>query len=193
MVEIRPMVIAPLHAPSRDALLALATDRFTRGERLDIQSLATELGVSRATAYRWAGNHDDLLANVIAGVAEANFHHSVARAKGAGADRIIDAMRRGMRSIVGSAGYRRVLEADPQKTLRLAASKEGPSQGRMVALHQSLLEEEVAAGNLSLAVDAHTMAYALVRTAESFLYADLIAGEKPDIDKAVEVLRLLLR
>jgi tetracycline repressor-like protein len=32
-----------------------------------------------------------------------------------------------------------------------------------------------------------------VRIAESFLYADLIAGEKPDIAKAVEIVKLMLR
>ena len=37
------------------------------------------------------------------------------------------------------------------------------------------------------------MAYALVRIVESFLYAEAIAGEEPDLEKAVEILRLLLR
>jgi len=37
------------------------------------------------------------------------------------------------------------------------------------------------------------MAYALVRIVESFIYADVIAGEDPDIDKAVDILRLMLR
>jgi hypothetical protein len=37
------------------------------------------------------------------------------------------------------------------------------------------------------------MAYALVRIVESFLYADAIAGEKLDLDKAVEILKLVLR
>jgi hypothetical protein len=37
------------------------------------------------------------------------------------------------------------------------------------------------------------MAYALVRLAESFLYADMISGEKPDLAKAVEILKLMLR
>jgi Tetracyclin repressor-like, C-terminal domain len=37
------------------------------------------------------------------------------------------------------------------------------------------------------------MAYALVRIVESFLYADPIAGEKPDLKKAVEILKLMLR
>lgn len=37
------------------------------------------------------------------------------------------------------------------------------------------------------------MAYAIVRIGESFLYADTIAGEKPDLDKAVEIVKLMLR
>ncbi len=66
-------------------------------------------------------------------------------------------------------------------------------QRQTIALHQQLLEEEVRGGNLRLAVDAHTMAYALVRIVETFIYADVIAGENPDIDKAVEILKLMLR
>ncbi|MGH2758129.1 MAG: QsdR family transcriptional regulator [Vicinamibacterales bacterium] len=32
----------------------------------------------------------------------------------------------------------------------------------------------------------------LRRISESFLYADLIAGEEPDVEKAVEIFKLLL-
>jgi len=186
------MAVREWRAPAREDLIEQAKDRFLRGERPDIAGLAEEIGVSRATAYRWAGNYEELIGEIIAIVAEENFRHAVSRARGTGADRVVDAMRRGMRAIVGSEPYRRFLEADPQRALRIAASKDGPSQGRMIELHQELLEEEIAAGNLRLPVDAHTMAYALVRLAESFMYADLIAGEKPDIDKAVEVMKLML-
>ena len=102
-------------------------------------------------------------------------------------------MSRGMRLIVNSRPYRRFLERDPHKALRLAASKDGPAQARMVELHKQLLDEEIARGALALPVDSRTMAYALVRTAESFMYADLIAGEQPALDDAVTILRLLLR
>jgi hypothetical protein len=130
---------------------------------------------------------------VLADIAEANFHRAVAEATGTGADRIVDAMERGMRYIVTSRTYRQFLERDPNKALRLAASKEGPAQRRVVELHQALLDEEIARGSLTLPVDSHTMAYALVRTAESFVYGDLIAGERPALDDAVTILRLLLR
>ena len=59
--------------------------------------------------------------------------------------------------------------------------------------------EELNAGNASgtqmlrLPVDAHTMAYALVRVVESFLYADAVAGEQVDLEKAVAILKLMLR
>lgn len=180
-------------APTREDLLAAARRQFLRTSRVEIQAIAEELGISRATAYRWAGNADQLIGEVIADLAERNFHRSVSAAKGRGATRIVDAMRRGMQDIVTSKPYRRYLERDPHAGLRIAASKEGPSQARMIALHQRLLDEEIAAGNLELSVDTHTMAYALVRTAETFMYADIVAGERPDIDKAAEILELLLR
>jgi AcrR family transcriptional regulator len=177
---------------TRVDLLALARKRFMEGERLSVEDLAEELGISRATAYRWAGNAEDLAGEVIASLSEDTLHRALKEAKGKGADRIVDAMARGMRIIAGSSAYRAFLERDPQKALRIVASKEGPAQARTIALHQQLLEEEVAAGHLDLPVDTHTMAYALVRVVESFLYADAIAGEKPELGKAVEILKLML-
>jgi hypothetical protein len=37
------------------------------------------------------------------------------------------------------------------------------------------------------------MAFALVRIVESFVYADMISGEKPDLAKAEQILALMLR
>jgi AcrR family transcriptional regulator len=179
--------------PARGELLELARQRFLRGQKLDVQTLASELGVSRATAYRWAGNADRLAAEVVAMIAEETFHRSARGVRSKGAERVVEVMEKGMRAVVGSAPYRAFLERDPQKALRLVASKEGPSQARMVELHQRLLEDEIERGSLRIPVDPHTMAYALVRLAESFMYSDLIAGEEPDIDSAVEIVRLLLR
>jgi AcrR family transcriptional regulator len=174
-------------------LRAAARRRFMAGERISLEELATELGISRATAYRWAGNADLLAAHVIASLVEDTFARSVREAKGRGAERIVDATARGLRYIASSAPYRAFLERDPQKALRIVASKEAPVQSRTIALNHQLIEDEVKSGALSLPVDAHTMAYALVRLGESFLYADMIAGEKPDLDKAVEILKLMLR
>lgn len=179
--------------PTAADLVAAARRRFLAGERCDIETLAAELGVSRATAYRWAGNNEQLMGEVVASMTEATFRRAMREAKGSGAARVLAVMERGMRGVATAGAYRSFLERDPQKALRIVASKDGPSQRRAIALHRELLEEEIAKGQLQLSVDTHTMAYALVRIAESFLYADLIAGETPDVDKALSVLRLMLR
>jgi AcrR family transcriptional regulator len=174
-------------------LRALARRRFLAGERLSLEDLAAELGISRATAYRWAGNAEQLAGEVIASLVDSTHRRAVREARGQGAARVIDVTTRGMRYIAASAPYRAFLERDPQKALRIVASKEGPVQARTIARNQELLEEEIRRGTLRLPVDAHTMAYAVVRLVESFLYADMIAGESPDLDKATEILNLMLR
>lgn len=179
--------------PTAADLLGLAGRRFLKGERVRVEELAAELGVSRATAYRWVGNNEQLLGGVIASLSLEVYQQALRGARGRGAVRVVDMMARGMRLIAGSRAYRAFLERDPEKALRIVASKQGPVQRTTIALHQQLLEEEMRQGHLRLPVDAHTMAYALVRIAESFLYADLIAGEKPDIGKAVEIVKLMLR
>jgi AcrR family transcriptional regulator len=179
--------------PSATDLLALARRRFLRGERFGVEELAAELGVSRATAYRWAGNAEQLAGTMIASLAEDTFRRALREVRGRGAARVVAVMARGMRYVATSEAYRAFVERDPQKALRLVASKDGPVQQRTIALHEELLQEEVRRGALQLPVDAHTMAYALVRVVESFLYADAIAGERPDLEKAVDILKLMLR
>jgi AcrR family transcriptional regulator len=174
-------------------LLHLARKHFLRGDRLSIEQLAEELNVSRATAYRWAGNVDALTGRLIAQIVEVTHDRCVREAKGKGWERIVDANARGLRYIAASRPYQRFLARDPETALRIVATKEGPVQATTVRLQQQLIEDEARKGSIRLRVDAHTLAYAVVRLCESFLYADLVAGEEPDISKAVEVLRLLLR
>jgi AcrR family transcriptional regulator len=183
----------PLPAGRRIDGLALAQRRFLAGERLSPERLAGELGISRATAYRRFGNAEQLAGTVIARLAEATFHRCSREARGRGAERVVDHLSRGMRYIATNQAYRAFLERDPQKALWIVTSKAGPVQARTIALNEGLLEEEVKRGNLRLPVDAHTMAYALVRLAEAFLYADMITGEKPDLEKASQILSLMLR
>lgn len=180
-------------APTREDLIRLARERFLQGRRLDIQSLAEELGVSRATAYRWAGNAEQLAGTVIAKLGEETFERCLREARGCGWEKILDVQERGMTYISTFKPYRAFLAANPERALRIVASKEGAPQTTTIRLNQWLLEDEERRGNLRLPIDAHTLAYALVRIVESFLYADLIVGEEPDVHRAMQVLRLLLR
>ena len=51
--------------PTPAAAFARARQLFTAGERLDMGRLADDLGVARTTLYRWTGDRDRLLADVL--------------------------------------------------------------------------------------------------------------------------------
>ena len=180
-------------APTPHDMLSRARRRFMRREKLDINSLAAELGISRATAYRWAGNVEELTGVVIASLAADTFRRALNEAEGTGADRLVDMFRRGTTYMSGGPYRDWVRREDPETVLRMVASRFGPVQGTTIRLWEELLDEELRCGRLDLPVDSHTMAYTIVRLGESFLYADLIAGEEPDIEACVEIVKLLLR
>lgn len=48
--------------------LSRATDSFMAGERVDMQVLASELHVSRTTLYRWVGDRERLMGDILAGL-----------------------------------------------------------------------------------------------------------------------------
>lgn len=175
-----------------DDVVALARRQFMKGERIELPELARELGISRATLYRRIGNLDYLLGQVIASFVAETDARVRAEIRGRGVKRVLQYLRLGMGYIAEFEPLRNFLEQDLQRGLRIIASRFGPVQGLTIANHQRLLEEELKRGTLTLPVDAHTMAYALTRTCESFLYADLISGEEPDLEKAMVILGLML-
>ncbi len=183
-----------LPGPGLDDIVIVARRQFVRGERIDLPAIADQLGISRATAYRWVGNADELTGLVISRLMEDTFTRLKGETKNLrGARRILEMLERGMREIAAFKPLKEFLNQNPEKGLRLIASKDGPVQRFTIKLHQSLLEEEIERGALQLPIDAHTMAYAITRLSESFLYGDLIAGEKPEFDKVITIVRLMLR
>jgi AcrR family transcriptional regulator len=182
-------------APSRPTPLdALRTARrlWLAGERLDMGGLARELGISRATLYSWVGSKERLIGEVIWSFAQEGVRQARDAASGSGVDYIVDVVERFTRLNASFEPLRRLLEQDPELALRVLTSKRGPVQGRMIAVARELLSEQVQAGALVPALDVDSLAYLMVRVAESFLYSDVITGSEPDIDKAVEVIRVLL-
>jgi AcrR family transcriptional regulator len=187
-----------LQAPDRkrrpDALTAftLARRTFVTGEKVDMQDLLAVLGVDRATLFRWVGNRDQLLAEVIWSLAEPTFHGAVADARGSGPERIVDALSRFVRAVIEAEFFAAYIRREPQRALRLLTTKAAEFQHRLVGEIENLLAEEKAASGLSYPLPIHDLAYVITRIAESYVYADLITGDTPDPDKAEAAFRALL-
>jgi len=85
------------------------------------------------------------------------------------------------------------LEADPETALRLlTGTRSTVHQGTAAAL-ESLIDLERARGSFDARLDTPTLAYAILRVSEGFLYSDVIADRVPDISRAVTVIEALLR
>jgi AcrR family transcriptional regulator len=169
-----------------------ARRQFLRGERVDMGELAGELGVNRATLYRWVGGRDQLLGEIMWSLADQGIQQARTDARGDGPDWVLDAYR-----IFGTLSathepLRRFIEREPEAALRVMTSKSSPQQRRVIAAWRDILDEGVNDHGLQLRLDPATLAYVLVRLGESFLWTDLITGEEPDLAKAQEVARVLL-
>jgi AcrR family transcriptional regulator len=174
-----------------DALQA-ARRRFLRGERVDMNDLAQELGIGRATLYRWVGSRDRLLGEVLWSLAELGLAQSRAEATGRGAAWVLAVYRRFGDLIVGLEPLRHFVKSEPECALRVMTSKASPLQRRVVDTFRDVLVEARKTRGLKLRLDPETLAFAMVRIAESFLWTDLITGGTPDLAKAQEVTKVLL-
>jgi len=175
-------------------IFAAATTTFLDGRRLDMRALAGELGIGRATLYRRVGGRDHLLGAVLWYLTR----RAIGRAMSAGEDRegverITAISGAFMRDVNEQPAFRRLLEYEPEAALRILTSKHGPIQQGVIEWTSRLLAQEEERGAIRLGIDRATLAYVIVRVGESFLYADVIADNEPDVDLAVEVIGRLLR
>jgi AcrR family transcriptional regulator len=179
-------------AAGRQLVFDAAVARYLKGEPIELASLAAEAGVSRASAYRWYRGNDHLLAEVLRHRTDHNFARARDRhAHKTGHERVLSVLGDMLHHAARSERTRTLLDRHPQRTMAVLASGAYPNQRLAIARVETLLEEEVARG-LELSVDTHSLAYTIVRIIESFIYADVIAGEPPDPDRALDIIRLLV-
>ena len=173
--------------------LAAARRHFLKGERVDMGELAAELGIGRATLYRWVGSRERLLGEVLWSLAEAGVRQARERAEGVtGAERIARFAQHFLELTAASVPVRRFLENEAEAALRILTSKDGVQQQRLIREQEKLIREEVEAGRYEAKLDPADLAYVMVRIGESFLWRDLITGEEPDLVTPGRVVRLLL-
>lgn len=191
MAATSPNAAASVRPTPEDAF-ALARRTFLAGERIEMQVLADQLGVSRMTLHRWVGSRDLLVGDVIWSLAEANLGQARKQAGASGARWIADTVGLYLQNAHDAPWFRAFLEREGEIALRILTTDRSPLQARTVAAAREMLETEAAAGRLQLPMDSDDLAYIIVRIGESFLYTDTITGGKPDPGKARQAILALL-
>jgi AcrR family transcriptional regulator len=175
-----------LRVISYETVVAGARRHFLREGTIDMDELAHELSVSRATLYRAVDGRDRLLGDVLWSLAEGIF----ARARRA--DAILEVSRRFTEEVMAAEPFRRFLEREPQTALRVLLTPAGGVHDRTVAMQRAIFAEALESGEDALPGDLDSLAYLYVRLHESILYADIMSGRRPDPDVAQRAVRALL-
>ena len=190
-VESRPRR-GPAPGASRDEVLEVARKHWLECRRIDVQAIAAECGVGRATVYRWFGSREGLIGEAMMGVFEARVADARAAASGRGGRALLDTFGLIYRGLVAAPHIRYFIENERAVALPLMTSSSGPVHPRIVELVQELIDAEVERGHYEPPADTATLAYVLVRTTEALVFNYETDDIPKDFDRLREVHAALL-
>jgi AcrR family transcriptional regulator len=170
----------------------LARRALLDGNRLDMQALATELGVNRVTLYRWVGSREHLLVEVLWSLTEHAITQTWADLATTAGPRVPEVLRRWVQVTVDTPGMRRFLHGESESAMRLLTLKSGGFQPRLFALVRDLIKADIADARVATPLPVDELAYTVVRVCESYIYLPAITGEPSDPDMLGRVLDVLV-
>jgi len=163
---------------------------FLHSRRIDVQALAVQTGVSRATIYRWFGSRDGLVGEAMLKAFAPVMAQARSSTDRCGAAALADTFAAVADMLAIASGLRSFLESEREGALRLVTASDGPVQPQVVAMVRQIIEREVRAG-YEPPVDIDTLAYATVRLVEAFLYNDAVVGLNADVHRLRPVLEVI--
>lgn len=179
-------------AATREELLAEATQRFLRGERIELQDIAQRLGLARMTVYRWFGSRDGLIGEVLAQLGEGLVLNATANTRERGRHGLLELFGRVNRDVAQSSALRSYLRREGLGALRVLTASNGAVHPRMVASIERAIRTELGEETATGGIEPGTLAFAIVRLAESFLYNDASSDIRGDVDRLRDVQAALL-
>jgi hypothetical protein len=170
---------------ARHQFLAMAT--------IDLEGLATELAVSRATLYRVITSQDRLVGDVLWDLAERTLQEAVQAAAGRrGPDRIVAISHHFEAGISSFRPLQLWVRNDPLQASRVLFTPAGGIHERVVRAWADIFRTAAADGELVLPCDPEGFAYLYVRLGETLLHGELLAGVTPDPQVAERIRRAML-
>lgn len=193
LTPLQRLLHGPAGQPPLEAFVR-ARRAFLAGTRLDMGALARQLGVNRATLYRWVGSRDRLLVEVLWSLADRTFDRLLAEAASSapGRSRVATVLEAWVHGVIANRGMRVFMANEGDLALRLLTTRATDFQARLLGRIRALLAADLDAGEVRSEIPLDDLAYVVVRILESYVYLTLITGEQPDPDRAGRVLHALL-
>ena len=180
-----PAAVAPesrFQRPKRQDAIELARELFLRGERVDMNTVCASLGIGRTTLYRWVGDRERLLGEVLAELTDVAWDQVIREADGKGQERAFDAGRRFMELTANYPPLREFVEREPNLALRVLLAPDGPVAARIRAGFRRAFEDNGVEADpelIEIAVEAGT----------ALEWAPIAIGGEPAIGRASILIR----
>ena len=174
--------------PTPEDAYALARATFLADERVDMQVLAAQLGVSRATLHRWVHTRENLLDRVLGELAGEFFERSRSQADGSGDDLIVDTVRILVSTTAELGATRGFVRREPRLALRLLVGERHSVRRRVLEQLDRLIAEALPAEAARL----RGFAEVLVQVGTALSWPALVAGDEPSGEHVAMIARALL-
>jgi len=177
---------------TREQVIERARQYFLDHATIDMDDLAHELSVSRATLYRVAHSRDQLLGDVLWYFADHLFDIVRKERDLTGVEGVLQVTRLFNRRLARADRLRRFLAAEPHCAARVLFTPAGNVLRRHVVVQRAIFSEAAPAAGPWLTGDLDHLAYLYACTIATGFYADILAGLKPDTEQTERVTRALL-
>jgi AcrR family transcriptional regulator len=174
-------------ATAQDAL-DLARTAFLADERVDMQALAAELGIARATLHRWVQTRENLLDRVLGDLAREFFELSRTPVQGRPDEVIAEVIRVIVTNTAGFQPIRGFVEREPELALRLLVGESSSVRRGLLEELQQLIAEILP----DEAEQLRGFAEAMVPVGLALAWPTLVAGDEPSGERIATVSRALL-
>lgn len=165
---------------------------FRQGERVDMATLAEQLGIGRTTLYRWVGDREQLMGRVVVAAIAATWADARANARGKGQERTLDSVRRFIAAVSADLDLRGFVQREPSLALRVLMDPEGTVARTLQAGLGSALAQDAAGTDRGAEVGDEILAVT-IQVATSLVWANVAGSLEPRADSITDVLRKVLR
>jgi hypothetical protein len=181
--------LPPRRVIDPDALLRRAAAHYLKHSTIDMDLLAGEMAISRATLYRMVGSRDALLGEVFWALGRIFLNEAAGGARGTGSDRVLAVSRQFSELVAGAQQLRQFVAEEPQTAARVLLTAGTDVHQRAVEAQLEIFE---ASGITGEPEEIRRRAFLYVRLMESVVYSDVLGVPEVAFDLAEPALRALL-
>jgi AcrR family transcriptional regulator len=179
--------------PSEERVIRAAARLFLSTGTVDMRALARQLGIGRATLYRWRGSRDALLTDTLLWLGIRNLRRAEADVPTPpGPQRLVDVHALHIERMTNSPGLRTFVRAEPEVASRQLLDANGTVHVGMVRALADLIQRQELEAGWRAPLGPDRLASIIARIDETFMYADLIANDVPNVEPPLVVFEILV-